>query len=190
MWIGVIAGVALVAAVLVSNLPSTGLDSLMFSPMLFGPPVALGFFIAKRLRWFGAIYLAALIATAYYAAFWTGFYVYDKLGPAECFLCNTQPPPPPLMQKLWADAISGACGGAVGSLLNFAGLALLARDLRDKRARKIALWSVLALTVVGAAGMCAAEIDALSNTSLVLFVPWQLAFGAALIALLGPRQAR
>jgi len=181
MWAGVLAGAALCYAISIPTSGPLGLGG--YAPMVFGVPAALGFFLARRLRWRGATFIAIAIAAAYYAAYFAAVQVYSWASPKTCLFCTAA-------ENLPAYGLAGLAGGLVGSLLSFLAFALIAPDLRDPRARRIAAVSIGLLTALG--GVTAAvglayggDYPLLGN--FVLFTPWQLAFGAALIALLGRR---
>ena len=61
-----------------------------FGGAIFVIPLALALLWAGRLRWFGAIYLIAIVAIAFVAAVWGGFYLYSLLDIGICIFCSAE----------------------------------------------------------------------------------------------------
>lgn len=189
MWVGVIAGASL-TYVLACGASALELNTGVYAPMLFGVPAAVGFVLAGRLRWLGAVFIALAFAGAYYAAFFSAVQTYSRLSPNLCLFCSAEQAAAAAPQRIVSEVAAGLAGGFVGSLASFLALALISRDLRDKRAQRMDVLSVAVLALIGGltttlAMECSGDLALLGN--FLLFTPWQLVFGWLLILLLGPR---
>jgi hypothetical protein len=194
-----IVGAGLFAAVDVeSGLTSSFLTELtaLLTP-LFTLPLTLELWRQKRIGWGGAVYFVFALSLFHFIA----IALADGAYPISCeTLLDYIPPPhtPPLpceapqtaaFQHVFYAAKAGATGGLAGAALSFAGLLVFYPRLR--RARPLALMTVatILLTALGALGLSFTMPEHKTPLQFAeqLFVPWQMVFGLAVLALFDER---
>jgi hypothetical protein len=194
-----IIGVGLFAAVDVESRLTIGFlteVTAILTP-LFTLPLALELWRQKRIGWGGAVYFIFALSLFHFIA----IALADGAYPISCeTLAIDVPPPhnPPLpceapqtaaFQHVFYAAKAGAIGGLAGAALSFAGLLLFYPRLR--RARPLLLMAVatILLTALGALGLSFTMPEHKTPLQFAeqLFVPWQMLFGLALLALFDER---
>jgi hypothetical protein len=189
--LGVGVGVALYAGALVCIwlLAAQTLCPPLLTP-LFAVPLAAALFGLGRIGIVGALVLVAGTTAAHFLAFIAAAYVYDG---TPVFATPAERAADAVRAQL-NGLLCGAVGGAAGAALSFGLIATLAPGLRDRRRLSEYAFATLALTALGAAGLgslLSSGHGGLEPPGIIflLYIPWQAAFGYAIVSVFKDHQA-
>lgn len=188
MAAAVVLGVVLSFLVGAFQIASTG----GLAPTVFAILPAIALVWLGRLRWLGAAYLIVVVSLAFFAATAAAMYFFGVLHVSLCiFGCSEEI----AASNIWKTQVVGAIGGMVGALVSFLCLTLLGPALRDRQALLIEACALPVLAYLGSIGI-SGTIPGLTGVfvdsqapgarfvqNFVLLAPWQIAFGATLVAL-------
>ena len=168
---------------------------------LFGLPLAVAFW--PRARWWGVAYFLLWLTVCHFAATYVAATLYLNHGVdigRECAVGFSPLYADPVKQQDCVSAAhakemrlalgAGLAGGFVGAALSFAALLLAAR-FRDRRPLLGMAVATILLAALGGAAFWLILPDKMEPEEwvLLLFLPWQLVFGSALVLLFGDRSA-
>jgi hypothetical protein len=170
---------------------------------LFGLPLAVVHW--PRARWWGLAYFVLGLTACHFAATWVAALLYLDRGAVdvghECAVGFSPLYNDPLKQQQCLTAahavkaqlglVAGFAGGFVGAALSFAALLLAAR-FRGRRLLNAMAGATALLAGIGGAAFWLVLPDKMEPLDwvLVLFLPWQIVFGSALVLLFSDRFAR
>lgn len=188
--LGVGLGVALYAGALVCVWLLAWQASPPLLTPLFAVPLAVALFGLGRIGIVGALVIAAGTTAAHFAALFAAAYVYDG---TPVFATPAQRAADAVRAQL-NGLLCGAVGGAVGAALSFGLIATLAPGLRDRQRLSEYAFATLALTALGAAGLgslLSSGHGGLEPPGIIflLYIPWQAAFGYAIVSACKDHQA-